>query len=209
MRDELESQIRRYFDQGELNMAATTAMKGYGPEIFRFLSALHRAGDEADEVFSIFAENLWKNIAGFSWQSSFRTWAYSVARYTSARYRRDEYRRQRRQQALPENSDMINVVAQIRTTTAPFLRTENMNRLAALRSSLSTDDQELLILRVDRKLSWMELADVLHDPTEAPLPPEQHKREAARLRKRFQLVKDRLHDMARREGLIDVEGDAS
>jgi RNA polymerase sigma-70 factor (ECF subfamily) len=57
------------------------------------------------------------------------------------------------------------------------------------------------VLRVDRKLAWNELAEVLHDG-EGPLDPSGIKREAARLRKRFQLLKERLVELGRREGLV-------
>jgi RNA polymerase sigma-70 factor (ECF subfamily) len=71
---------------------------------------------------------------------------------------------------------------------------------------LPQEDQELLMLRVDRDLPWDALAEVLRGDDEIPLTPDVRKREAARLRKRFQLIKDRLREMARREGLLG-EGD--
>jgi RNA polymerase sigma-70 factor (ECF subfamily) len=61
----------------------------------------------------------------------------------------------------------------------------------------------LLILRVDRRLDWTEIARVLLETPEH-LPPDAAalKREAARLRKRFQIVKDRLRERVEREGLL-------
>jgi RNA polymerase sigma-70 factor (ECF subfamily) len=76
------------------------------------------------------------------------------------------------------------------------------NRIAELRDSLEEEDRALLLLRVDRGLSWTDLVHVLHEGSEAPLEGEAIKREAARLRKRFQIVKDRLREMARKEGLL-------
>ena len=55
---------------------------------------------------------------------------------------------------------------------------------------------------VDRQLAWTELAQVLHEDEATSLVGEALKREAARLRKRFQLVKERLYEMGRREGLV-------
>ncbi len=49
----------------------------------------------------------------------------------------------------------------------------------------------LLILRVDRNLAWDEIALVMADEPET-LDKEGRKRESARLRKRFQLIKERL-----------------
>jgi RNA polymerase sigma-70 factor (ECF subfamily) len=38
-----------------------------------------RDRDDADDAFGRFAEDLWKGIAGFRGQSSFKAWAYRVA----------------------------------------------------------------------------------------------------------------------------------
>jgi RNA polymerase sigma-70 factor (ECF subfamily) len=61
----------------------------------------------------------------------------------------------------------------------------------------------LLVLRVDRNLEWNDLARVLAegDDGTAPLADADVTREAARLRKRFQLLKEKLREMAKREGL--------
>ena len=67
---------------------------------------------------------------------------------------------------------------------------EGERRLASLRAELSETDQLLLMLRVDRELDFLEIALVFlgdEQASEAEL-----KRETARLRKRFQLVKARL-----------------
>ncbi len=68
----------------------------------------------------------------------------------------------------------------------------------------------LLVLRVDKKLAWNDLARVLAesegagaDRASAPLSDAAVAKEAARLRKQFQLVKDRLRVLAKKEGLID------
>ena len=76
-----------------------------------------------------------------------------------------------------------------------------------LRASLDVEDQELLMLRVDRSLPWDALVVVLRGEDEAPLSADEQKRQTARLRKRFQLLKDKLRELARREGLLDLEDD--
>jgi RNA polymerase sigma-70 factor, ECF subfamily len=198
----LEREVLRLLAAGDRDGAATLLLSAYGPEIYSFLVALHRDQGDADEVFSQFAEALWHALATFAGNSTLRTFAYAIARRLSLRYRRDEARRRRRFDPL-ESSAISGVVADIRTRTATYLRTATRSRLAALRDSLPEEDQELLMLRVDRKLPWDELVEVLRREDEPPLSAEAHKREAARLRKRFQIVKDRLREMARREGLLD------
>lgn len=198
----LERDIRDRLAQGDHAGAATLAVRGYGAEIFGFLYAFHRDEEDAAEVFSGFTERLWRDLGRFRGDSSFRTWAYALARHASLNYRRDVLRRARRQQALPDDSGLLAVADAVRTATVTYLQTERRSRFAALRESLPREDQELLILRVDRGLEWNELASVLH-ADDAPLAGEALRRAAARLRKRFQLLKARLHELGRRAGVVD------
>jgi RNA polymerase sigma-70 factor (ECF subfamily) len=66
---------------------------------------------------------------------------------------------------------------------------------------LDADDQTLLVLRIDKGLSWNELASVFSRQGEA-LSDADRKRWAARLRQRFASVKMRLRALAESEGLI-------
>lgn len=206
-REELEQKIRRRCDARDYPGAAEAAIRGYGREIFEFLAAMHRREDDASEVFSRFTEGLFRGLPNFAWQCTFRTWAYAIARRASLHYRRDARRHAARFSPMPEGSWLSALEAEVRTETLPYLRTERKSRFAVLRESLPPEDQMLLMLRVDRKLAWNELAQVMHEEGGAPLDDEALKREAARLRKRFQLVKERLYEMGRREGLIRPEGD--
>lgn len=201
-RPDVEEEVRRRVDDGDRDGATTSALQGYGQEVLELLGALHRnEGDEAAEVFSLFAEGVWRGIERFAWESSLRTWLYAVARRSSLRYRRDGRRRAAREEPLPEASNASILVAKLRSKTGSLFRTEGRSRVAALRDSLPAEDQTLLMLRVDRQLAWNELALVMNDG-EAPLGDEELRREAARLRKRFQLVKERLHELAVKAGLV-------
>jgi RNA polymerase sigma-70 factor (ECF subfamily) len=124
-----------------------------------------------------------------------------LARHASLNYRRGRRRHERRELGLPEGSELSAVVAQVRSETASYLRSERRERFAALRESLPQEDQVLLVLRVDRGLAWNELARVLREG-EGPPGEEELKREAARLRKRFQLLKERLRELGRRAGVV-------
>jgi RNA polymerase sigma-70 factor (ECF subfamily) len=202
-RAELERGILGHLEAGDHGRATEAAIRGYGPEILGFLAAMHR--EDAEEMFSLFCEGVWRGLPTFERKCSFRTWAYAIARKVSLHYRRDAGRRAARNAPLPTGSALsaLSAVEQkVRTETLSFLRTERRTRLVELRDSLPRDDRTLLMLRVDRKLAWNELVEVLHDGAE-PLSPEALKREAARLRKRFQLVKEKLYEMARREGLVE------
>ena len=191
-RSELEAEIRRLCDSGDKASATACAVRGYGSEIFGFLVAFHHNTFDAEEVWSRVTERVWKGLERFAWESSFRTWIYAIARNTSIRYRREQKRRADRQVPLSANASQV--PEQVRSATASFLRTENRSRFAALRDALSEDDRMLLVLRVDKKLAWNDLATVMHDGEE-PLDAPTLARESARLRKRFQLVKERLLEM--------------
>jgi RNA polymerase sigma-70 factor (ECF subfamily) len=80
------------------------------------------------------------------------------------------------------------------------LKTDAKVALTRLRDELPQEDRTLLVLRVDRGLPWEDLARVFLDeesPAEGDL-----RRESARLRKRYQLVKERLRVRAREVGLL-------
>jgi RNA polymerase sigma-70 factor, ECF subfamily len=206
-REEIEANIRRLAGTRDFAGATEAALRGYGREVFEFLAALHPGEDEAREAFSLFAEGLWRGLPDFAWRCSFRTWAYAVAGRSSRRVRRDARRRDRRFVALPEGSRLSAIADEVRSATASYLKTERRSRFAALRASLPAEDQALLLLRVGRRLSFVDLAQALQEEGAPPLAGEALTREAARLRKRFQLVKERLHELGRRAGLVgDDEG---
>ena len=201
-RDQLESDLRRLCDGADYDGAAGAALRGYGPEIFGFLVTLHRNDSEASDVFSSFSENLWRGLSKFGWQCTLRAWAYTLARNASHRYRRDAKRHVQGRVPLTGSLAVDGLVQKVRTETLEYLKTEQKDRFAALRDSLPAEDQMLLILRVDRRLAWDELARVTlgennSEPTEDDL-----KKESARLRKRFQSVKEKLLELGKRAGLV-------
>ncbi len=199
---EIDADVRRRIENDDVDGATSVALRAYGPEIFEFVAALHRNDSDASEVFSIFAEKFWRNLKSFRWDASLRTWAYTVARNVSHDYRRAEKRRVARIVPLLDASMLSAIEAEVRTVTQSYLRSETRDRFAQLRAQLSAEEQELLMLRVDRQLSWDDLAVVLQGDGNPMLSVEEKKRAAARLRKRFQHVKEKLYEMGRREGLV-------
>lgn len=196
-RSALSEQVEAAVAAKDLERAATLVVDGYGPEILSFLYALQRDEALVSDAFSQFCEDLWKGLERFEGRASLRTWLYTLARHALYRCRRSEQRRSRRESPL---STWADVQEKMRTSTMMYLRTSVKDRMTQLREALPPEDQELLILRVDRQLDWKALAQVLSD---GDLDEEALKREAARLRKRFQLVKDRLREAAEREGLLE------
>lgn len=195
--------MRALCDRGDHAGAATAIVRDYGPEILGFLIATHRDPVEANDAFAEVAEGVWRGLPRFAWESSVRTWAYAIARNVSRLRHRTAARRGRR--VVNASDDFFQgVVHKVRTETTPFLRTEKKTRLQALRDALPEEDRMLLVLRVDRGLPWNDVARIVaHDEDTAPMEEPMIVQEAARLRKRFQLVKDRLRELAKREGLTE------
>lgn len=180
---DLETQLRALHAQGELRALATTAIQAYGPEILGYVFAVARDEQTASEVFSAFLEDLWRGLPGFAWLSAFRTWAYAVARNALLRQFRDGAR-QRRNVRLSD-AGLEALAIQARTTTLPHLRSELKDRARLLRAGLDPDEQTLLILRVDRRMTWPEIAAIMNLAAEPA-------RAAAMLRKRYERIIGRL-----------------
>jgi RNA polymerase sigma-70 factor (ECF subfamily) len=199
-RADLERRIRIAHQSGDLRDAATLAIREYGPEVLGFLVAVLRDHEEAAEVFAQFCEDLWRGLPRFRWESTLRTWAYTLARHGAQAFRRDPHRRRRA--ALSEHPEIAEIEARVRTQTVTYLRSEVKDRVTRLRESLEPDDQMLLILRVDRQMSWIDIAHVMQADGA-----DEASRHAATLRKRFERVKDRLRTMASMSG-ADARGPA-
>ena len=158
-RDELERHIRAACDAGNDDAGATLAIKGYGAGIYGFLASLHHEEADAADVFAIVSENLWRGLPRFAWESTLRTWAYTIARHASVRQHKGAQRRARG--VVPVSQQVSVLAAEVRTATRPFLKTEQKDGFARLRESLHAEDQMLLVLRVDRDLAWNDLARIM------------------------------------------------
>lgn len=196
-----EEAIRRAWEAHDLNAAATLALEAYGLEILSFLTARMRSVSDAEEAFSMLAEDLWKGLPGFAFRSSTRGWMYALARNAANRYATAPQRRPARNVPLSRDGVLSALIERARTATQLHQRTDVKDKIRALRERLPQEDQALLILHVDRNLPWREIAMVVHERGEE-LADTALDREAARLRKRFERVKAELKTMAIAEGLL-------
>ena len=187
-----EDRIREVAAKGDLQGAATEALRWLGPEVLGYLTAMVKSEADAAEVFSQFAEDLWRGLPGFRWESSLRTWAYRIAYHAAARFARDPYR----QRGQRFETTMASRVADDVRRSSVLRQDLREQQLAALRAGLDPDERTLLILRLDRGLSWREVAEVLGAQGEEP--PDE-----PTLRKRFERIKDKLGKKAREAGLIE------
>jgi RNA polymerase sigma-70 factor (ECF subfamily) len=192
-----DAAIRSAWAAGDMDRAVSLTIAQLGPEIAGFLSGtLEQVA--ADDALSLFYERVWLSLPRFEWRCSLRTWAYLVARRASIDVLRVEGRRRRREQPLPDS--VLAMAERVRTATSPLFKTPGRTALARLRDELPADDRTLLVLRVDRGMSFEELARVFLEGES--FGEEELHREAARLRQRYHLVKRRLRERARAAGLL-------
>ncbi len=193
-RARLESMLLETTKVGDWPAAATRAIRGYGPEILGYLLGVIGREADAEDAFSDFCIDLWRGLPEFRGESSLRTWAYRLAHNVAMR---DLRRKARRTRIAPfvEFPDLELIAEQLRSDTLPFLRTAVRAEVARLREQLAVEDRTLLILRLDRRLSWESIARITSDVAEPDA--EAIKRDSARVRKRYERVKLRLRELAR------------
>jgi RNA polymerase sigma-70 factor (ECF subfamily) len=192
--DALEMRIGELLGAGDHATAATVAVRGYGPQILGYLQAVLRSEDDGAEAFSTFCENLWTGIPGYQHRNSFKAWAYTIAWHAALRIVQDP---QRKRQRPLQTSQAEQLALEVRSLTAPHFQTANKDGLAELRQALDPADQTLLILRIDRGLSWSEVAEVVASEGEDV--------SEASLRKRFERIKERVRELAVARGLLPVK----
>ncbi|MFV8756395.1 RNA polymerase sigma factor [Nannocystaceae bacterium ST9] len=185
-----EADLRALCEAQRWSDATTLVMQRHGRELLTYVVAIARSETDGSEAFSQFTEDLWRGLPRFRWQSSVRTWCYTLARNALFRVRR-KARRAGLAIALSDAPELERAAEQVRSATITYLRTQVKDEVAALREQLSPEDQAILILRVDRKLGWTDVARALADEGEE-LSDAELKRRSATLRKRFGRIKAEL-----------------
>ena len=185
--DPAEATIRAQLDAGDLRAAATTAIQQLGPGVFGYLRAVLRDEDLAADVFAEVCAVVWTDLARFD-GPSVRAWMLVIARHRVLRTGRAAARA-RKHSPLSRSPELVALADQARTSTAAWRRTDNKDAIARLRDALEPDDQTLLVLRLDRGMSWREVAHVMELG------------EAA-VRKRFERLVTKLREQARAAKLI-------
>ena len=199
---EVDDRIEQAFEQNNYDEAATLFIRRYGGEILAFIAGRVRSESDASDVFSVFLEDFWRGLPKFQWRTTMRSWAYTLARNAYCRHSKAARRKSDKNTGLSGHSLFLVEAKKIRSATRKHLRTEVKSKMRTLREQLPEEDQSLLILRIDKKMSWNELAAIMSGQGEEREEADK-KKWAARLRKRFQAAKDRLKEMAYAEGLLD------
>ena len=186
-----EARVQRLIAAGDFRAAAAEAIRGLGPKVLGYLRSILRDDHDAADAFSAFAEDLWLGLPSYRGESSFRTWAYKLAWCAAMHVRTDAWKRLGRRFHTGEAS---RIADEVRTRTV--VKDEQQRRkLDVLRATLEPAEQTLLFLRLDLKMEWSEVAEVLS----AEGPPV----DSATVRKRFERLKERLAKLAREKGLTE------
>jgi RNA polymerase sigma-70 factor, ECF subfamily len=181
VRERLEAEVGAHLDAGELEKAASAAIRGFGPEILGFLYRTTGDDDLGDEVFGDFCEDLWKGIGRFERRSRFSTWAYGLAWHAACRTWRGAWQKRR----SPLATDAAHNIAQeVRSLTAAHQRTEAKVWLGKIRETMKPEDLALISLRLDQNLPLEEIAGILDMKHDA-------------LRQRWSRLKRKLAELAR------------
>lgn len=184
----LDAEVEDLGARGGRDAAATRVLEALGPEVLGYLRAVLREEGAAADAFSHFCESVWRGLPGFRGESSVRTWCYGIAWRCVMTQRRDP----RLRRGEPLGSTLASQLAGRIFASTAVEREREALALERLRARLDPEEQTLLTLRIDRGLSWGEVADVLAD---GPARPDE-----ATLRKRFERLKHKLAEAARAEG---------
>lgn len=202
---DVEAELMRLRAEGKLNEVATLAVNTYGPDVLGFLAAILHDQADAGDAFAQACENLWRGLPRFEARSTVKTWFYTLARNAALRLRGSGTHN--RHVPLSMVSELVE---QVRSRTALHLRSQVKSKLSEIRDELDEADRALLVLRVDRAMSWNDIARVMgrsdggtEGDAEDDVSDEELARASARLRQRFQTIKKTIRDRARESGLLD------
>lgn len=173
---------------GDRAGATREALHEVGPRVRRYLLQVLRDQTAADEAFARFTESVWEGLASYRGEAPLGTWALRIATNSARDQQRDAWR-QRACTLRPEH-DLPN-----HEQSTPGRRDREQEVFEQLRAELSPEDQALLVLRLDQRLSWADAAAVLSSDAE-PIGPDA-------LRKRYERLRARLAELVRAKGLME------
>lgn len=169
-------------------------MRDHGPGVMGYLCSVLRNEADAGDVFSQWSLDLWRGLPGFRGECPVRVWAYRLAWHAAARHLRDPYRQRGRHL---ETNEISRIADEVRSSVLLGRQEARQRGIDRLRDELLPEERALLVLRLDRNLSWREVATVLAAEGEGEPVDE------AALRKRFERIKAKLAQRAREEGLLE------
>jgi RNA polymerase sigma-70 factor (ECF subfamily) len=191
----LDEELRRLCDARDYKGAAELALRHYGLDIRKLMMVILKHQDWVDDAFGAFSEGLLKSLPGFRWESSFRTWAYRVARHVCAQYLRSLHGREK----WASDGALADQPYRERSMTQPWFQTDIKRRFRALQDKLTPHERMLLALRIESGLSWNEVARTMAGED---LPADVLRQRVVVLRQQFQRLKVHLRELAVEESML-------
>ncbi len=190
--DQVVQEVRQALASGDVVAATLRVLDAYGAEVFGFLAGVLDDIDEAREAYSSIGERTRERLVTMGCPDDLRTCLYGLAcRALDAR----------RTQQDPVPRGLTSSSDPLLAPPAPpsGTRRKRPEALAHLRSKMPARDRELLVLRVDRRMTWDELATVFlgDDASESD-----HLREIFLLRSRYRIIKSWLAREAESRGIL-------
>lgn len=174
---QLEQSISGQLLAGQLDLAAVSIVRGYGPQLLGYLRAVRPR--DADAAFAVFCAELSAQLPGFTRTHSALVASYRLA-WSAARRMDDS---SGPAVAVPEP-----LLHEMRAVTASALTPEAAQHLMALRAELDGEEQTLLVLRIDRDMEWRDIAHVLASDIEP-------------LKQRYEVLVEKIRKLAKQRGL--------
>jgi DNA-directed RNA polymerase specialized sigma24 family protein len=140
------ARVRAHLTEGDVAAAAHATFAAFGAELFGFLIGVLDDVAAARAVYVEIGERVARDLGAFEWQCCLRTWLYVVSR------------RALRDRRTRVGGDGAAVNASYSAVSLSRRRVRAPHTILRIRRSLTEAERELLILRVDRRLTWDEIA---------------------------------------------------
>lgn len=176
---DLDARVGQLLRDQRSDQACDLVLRELGPGLRGYLDVVVRHPADAEEAWARATVDVWRALPTFRGQSALKTYVYRIGWHAALKVLRDPYRRRRRSW-----SQAGELETRGRSQTAAYLRSDVRIEVQAARTLLTPVEQALLTLRIDRGMSWEEVAASLG--TRAPA-----------ARKRFERVKAKLRGVVR------------
>jgi len=169
----LDTHIRELLERGELAGAVSALLDAHGADVFGFVLGVLDNARRARVAYAGVAKHVSTELEHFQWKCSPKVWLYSLAHRELAG---------RRTHVEPDETKRV-AAGEIRRL---------LGVIEAVRSGLTEEERELLILRLDRQLDWHTLAIIQLGETATETAIAQ---EARGLRERIEGLLERLESV--------------
>lgn len=177
--------VRELLQAKQNEQAAKVALEAVGAEILGWLCGVFLDDRAAQAAYDDLCSELPHELWAFRDECPLRCWVYGLARRVAFRHLRS-----------PESEE-----APLGATAPPRqIRTEQTTELSGsllsrLRAKLDPEERMVLILRVDRRMTWEEVAHVMENPSV----PATLRESADRLRRYFHDIRERVRALSMQE----------